>query len=145
MSECYPYTTIVGAHELGYEDERPRYKRAPRGMPAAQAWPLRTSACDELIRRIASLVDADPPMDLTSHPTTRDLVEQPSPAAKKPYKDREDLLDAAICAWTASLWHRHGTDRCQILGEVDSKDMQGLRATIIAPARNTQRPAAAGR
>ena len=32
FSECYPYTTIVGANELGYVDERPRYKRKPRRM-----------------------------------------------------------------------------------------------------------------
>ncbi len=29
ISECYPYTALVGAHELGYSDERPRYKRKP--------------------------------------------------------------------------------------------------------------------
>jgi hypothetical protein len=28
--ECYPYTTLVGAPELGYDLERPRYKRKPR-------------------------------------------------------------------------------------------------------------------
>jgi hypothetical protein len=41
VSECYPYTAIVGAAELGYEDRRPPYKRLPRGMKAAQAWPLK--------------------------------------------------------------------------------------------------------
>jgi predicted RNase H-like nuclease len=35
VSECYPYTTLVGVAELGYDVERPRYKRAPKGMPAA--------------------------------------------------------------------------------------------------------------
>ena len=29
VSECYPYTTLVGAHELGYVLERPAYKRKP--------------------------------------------------------------------------------------------------------------------
>lgn len=29
VSECYPYTALVGAEELGYPDERPRYKRKP--------------------------------------------------------------------------------------------------------------------
>jgi len=49
LSECYPYTAIVGVSELGYDDKRPAYKRAAKGMPAAEAWPIRTAACDELI------------------------------------------------------------------------------------------------
>lgn len=142
LSECYPYTTIVGAQELGYDDERPRYKRAPRGMPAAESWPLRTNACDELIRRVAALSEAEPPMDLASHSTTQQLVDEPSPARPAAYKQREDLLDAAICAWTAALWHHDGTVRCQVLG-IDEAEHLGdeLQATIIAPARDSQRPA----
>src|SRR5581483_768135 len=66
VSECYPYTAIVGVPELGYDDRRPAYKRASKGMPAAQAWPIRTAACDELIRRIARLADFDPPLDIAS-------------------------------------------------------------------------------
>jgi hypothetical protein len=31
ISGCHPYPTIVGAHELGYEDKRPPYKRAKEG------------------------------------------------------------------------------------------------------------------
>lgn len=58
VSECYPYTAIVGVPELGYGDKRPPYKRAFKGMPAAAAWPIRTAACDELIRRIARLEPA---------------------------------------------------------------------------------------
>ena len=30
LSECYPYTAIVGASELGYDDKRPAYKRAKK-------------------------------------------------------------------------------------------------------------------
>jgi hypothetical protein len=29
FSECYPCATPVGAAELGYQTERPRYKRKP--------------------------------------------------------------------------------------------------------------------
>lgn len=83
LSECYPYTTIVGAVELGYEDKRPAYKRKPKGMRAAEFFPIRTAACDELIRRVAGLVTADPPMDLTSHPRTRALVAEPSPRSRR--------------------------------------------------------------
>ena len=139
VSECYPYTTLVGANELGYEVERPRYKRTAKGMPAAQAWPVRTAACDELIRRVAGLAEQDPRMDLCSHQATRELVELPSPAKAAPYKQREDLLDAALCAWSAALWHRYGCERCQVLGATSQPDLRGRRATIIAPARDSQR------
>lgn len=136
VSECYPYTTLVGAAELGYAEERPRYKRKPRGMPAAQWKPLRARACDELIGRLAALRRADPPLDLRSHAETRRLLHEPSPLAAGPYKLREDLIDAVLCAWTAALWWRHGLDRCQVLGG----DGRGpRRATIIAPARPEQR------
>ena len=135
LSECYPYTTIVGYEPFGYDVERPTYKRRPKG---ARSWPeLRARVCDELIANVAQLKSADPPMDLRSHPLTRKLVEEPSPLAGKAYKHREDLLDAALCAWTASLWHRHGLAACQVLGH----ESDGARpaATIIAPARPSQR------
>ena len=37
--EVYPYTTLVGAAELGYELERPAYKRRPRSLDAADVPP----------------------------------------------------------------------------------------------------------
>lgn len=139
MSECYPYTTIVGAEELGYDEKRPAYKRAKKGLPAAEAWLIRTAQCDELIARIASLRDHEIPMDLASHEATRMLIDVSSPANAAAYKQREDLLDAAICAWTAALWHQRGTDRCQVLGVEDGEPVDRPIATIIAPARPTQR------
>ncbi|QEC46398.1 DUF429 domain-containing protein [Baekduia soli] len=139
VSECFPYTTIVGVEELGYEERRPAYKRAKKGMPAAQAWVIRTSACDELIARVALLRDHEVPMDLASHQTTRRLIETPSPDRASEYKRREDLLDAAICAWTAALWHQKGTDRCQVLGVEDGAPTDRQIPTIIAPARASQR------
>jgi predicted RNase H-like nuclease len=36
ISETYPYATLAGAAELGYDTERPRYKRKPRRLRAAQ-------------------------------------------------------------------------------------------------------------
>lgn len=142
LSECYPYTAIVGVPELGYDDKRPAYKRASKGMPAAEAWPIRTAACDELIRRVARLADFDPPVDVASHPETSRLVEEPSPARWRDYKLREDLLDAVICAWTAAYWHRYGLERSQLLGvSEDRVEENALLATIIAPARPEQRRA----
>jgi predicted RNase H-like nuclease len=139
VSECYPWTTIVGAAELGYSPapNRPAYKRRPRGMSVAEFRPLRAADCDELLRRMATLVDADPPLDLLSHPETRELLTSKSPIEEHPYKHREDLLDAALCAWTASLWTKWGTERCQVLGD---QQVAGSKvATIIAPARPEQR------
>jgi Protein of unknown function (DUF429) len=89
LSECYPYTAIVGAPELGYHDKRPGYKRASKGTPAAEAWPIRTAACDELIGRVAGLAKFDPPVDLTSHVETKRLIDEHSPAGWRDYKPRE--------------------------------------------------------
>jgi predicted RNase H-like nuclease/alkylated DNA nucleotide flippase Atl1 len=139
FSECYPYTTLVGVEELGYDDKRPAYKRLQKGVPAAQARDVRASACDELIRRVARLRDHEISMDLASHTATRVLVDEQSPVAPRAYKQREDLLDACICAWTAALWHRTGTDRCQLLGDENQPPHDRPVATIIAPARPEQR------
>jgi len=134
--ECYPYTALVGVAELGYDVERPRYKRPPRGMRVAESRPLRAAAFEELARRLTRLEHADPSLHLRSHPATAALLQGPAPLADAAHKHREDLLDAAVCAWTASLWHRHGTGRCQVLGERSSPRPA---ATIIAPARLEQR------
>jgi predicted RNase H-like nuclease len=138
LSECYPYTTLVGAAELGYDRQRPRYKRQPPRLPAARWRPERAANCDTLIGRLAGLAAADPPLRLDSHPVTRLLAEEPSPLGDAAYKHREDLIDALLCAWTASLWARHGFGRCQVLGPPAGTD-GGRAATIIAPARPEQR------
>lgn len=140
VSECYPYTAIVGADELHYA-ERPRYKRPPRGVPAGEWGRLRALECDELISRVAALKESSVPLDLMSHATTAALVESPSPLSAREYKHREDLLDAALCAWTAAYWRHHGWDRCQVLGDDDLSASHN--ATIIAPAKPEQRPTAA--
>ena len=57
------------------------------------------------------------------------------------YKHREDLLDVALCAWTASVWVQWGKERCQVLGCDDSLLRNGLRATIMAPCKDEQRQA----
>jgi len=138
ISETYPYATLVGAAELGYDTERPRYKRKPPRLPAAQWRTERAANCDTLIRRLRRLADTDPPLLLQSHPVTRELAGQPSPVSDSAYKHREDLIDALLCAWTASLWVRHGFDRCQVLGL--PADLTGdPAATMIVPARPEQR------
>jgi predicted RNase H-like nuclease len=140
VSECYPYTTIVGADVLGYDRERPLYKRKPKGLPTAAWRPVRAAACDVLIQRLAGLRNASPPLNLRSHPVTAQLLEEGSPLNDRAYKHREDLIDACLAAWTAALWIQHGPDACQVLGEDDPLvDDKGRCATIIAPARPAQR------
>lgn len=141
VSECYPYTTLVGARELGYDHERPLYKRKPRWLSAADWRPMRAAAYDELVRRVDALSSATPALDLRSNPITQSLL-APSPLEDRAYKHREDLIDALLAAWTAALWRDHGLSRCQVLGADDPLiDEHGVRATIIAPARQEQRPA----
>jgi predicted RNase H-like nuclease len=65
------------------------------------------------------------------------LRDEPSPQGNREYKHREDLIDALLCAWTASLWLRHGFARCQVLGVSGAADEAA--ATIVAPARPEQR------
>jgi predicted RNase H-like nuclease len=143
VSECYQYTTIVGTDELRYESERPLYKRKPTGFSTAEWRPMRAAACDALIQRIADLRNTSPPLDLRSHPATAQLLDERSPLDDRAYKHREDLIDACLAAWTAALWIQCGADRCQVLGEHDVfVDDRGQRATIIAPARPSQRASA---
>ncbi|MFD4502592.1 DUF429 domain-containing protein [Streptomyces sp. NPDC058457] len=138
FSECYPYTTLVGAIEMGYDRERPTYKRRPARVPTAKWRAVRAAECDRLIARMAGLAATDPPLLLSSHPVSRRLLSEPSPHKAADYKHREDLIDALLCAWTAALWSRHGLARCQVLG-ADSLLPPGQAPTIIAPARPEQR------
>ncbi len=153
LSESYPYATLVGAAEFGYDTERPRYKRKPARLPLVQWRQERAANCDILVSRLVRLAAADPPLLLGSHPVTQRLAGEPSPLGDVAYKHREDLIDALVCAWTAALWARHGLDRCQVLGlPADPADGAGgpgvggaggpgggPLATIIVPARPEQR------
>ncbi|NYF09818.1 putative RNase H-like nuclease [Leifsonia sp. AK011] len=139
MFECYPYTTLVGAHELGYEVERPRYKRPNTSLPSTERRSARAAVFDDLVSRMLALRDASVPLDLLSHASTADLSITLSPTTDRDYKHREDLLDALLCAWTAAVWAEEGLDRCQVLGALSEPDEAGRRATIIALARSEQR------
>ncbi len=48
LYEVFPYTTLVGASELGYDRERPVYKRKPRHLTPTEFRALRAASCDEL-------------------------------------------------------------------------------------------------
>ena len=103
--EVYPYTTLVGAAELGYELERPAYKRRPRLVDTA-SWPSqRAATCDDLVRRLDALRHADPPLDLRSHPVTSALVERAESldpgrgeAPRRPHRRRSVRMDRPAVA-----------------------------------------------
>lgn len=140
--ECYPYTTLVGVEELGYDVERPRYKRLDLTVPAPTARARRAEAFDDLVRRLRT-TPLDPPLLLDSHPLTAGLAD-PSVLHGPTHKHREDLLDGALCAWTAAFWERHGDGRVQVLGgdarlPSDPLDAAGRRPVVVAPARPSQR------
>lgn len=137
--ECYPHTTLVAAPELGYTDARPRYKKLDTTLPVHERRAARAAVCDDLIGRLSRLSSANPPLDLATHATTAALLDTPSPTKESAHKHREDLIDAAICAWTAAGWSQYGLERFQILGATDAPDDQGRVATLIAMARPEQR------
>ena len=119
LYESFPYLALVGAAELGYDVERPIYKRKPR-----HARRVPTSACcapRTPTRSSGASPRGDPPIDLRSHPVTAALLDEPTPLADRAAKHREDLLDAVLCAWTGLLWLHHGLDRCQVLGDAEGR------------------------
>lgn len=136
--EAYPHTTLVGAEEFGYSDARPRYKRLDRSLPVAERRRRRAEVCDDLVARLQTLTSATPPLDLSTHPVTASLTEA-SPLSESAHKHREDLIDATICAWTASAWSRWGVERFQVLGASDAPDDRGRVPTLLAMARPEQR------
>jgi predicted RNase H-like nuclease len=140
MLECYPYTTLVGAPELGFDAMKPRYKRLAPLLATAERRPHRAAEFRAVLDAVAGLARADPPLDVTTHPRAAALVADGPALVERQHKHLEDLLDGLICAWTAAYWARHGLARSQVLGATDPVvDERGRRGTIIAPARPHQR------
>ncbi|MET7906385.1 hypothetical protein ABZS86_35030, partial [Streptomyces sp. NPDC005355] len=83
------YTTLVGASESGYDQERPTYKRRPARVPTAHRRAVRAEECDKLIARMAGLATADPPLLLSSHMVSRRLLDEPSPQLAADFTDRQ--------------------------------------------------------
>lgn len=138
LYESFPYLALVGVPEMGFDRERPIYKRKPRHLSPAEFRELRAHNTDDIIRRVAAL--SDPPIDLRSHPATAALLDEPTPLRDGAAKHREDLLDAVLCAWSGLLWLHHGLERCQVLGDpTDTGPAGDEPAIVIAPARPEQR------
>ncbi|MGI9030642.1 MAG: DUF429 domain-containing protein [Ilumatobacteraceae bacterium] len=69
LYEVYPYTTLVGAAELGYAVARPAYKRRPRHLVPHDFRVARAAVVDDLIERLVALRNTDPALDLSTHPS----------------------------------------------------------------------------
>ncbi len=103
-------------------------------------------AFDALVHRLRT-TPLDPPLLLDSHPLTAGLAE-PSGVHGPTHKHREDLLDGALCAWTAAFWERHGDGRVQVLGRdpglpVDRRSRRTRRADGPSWWRPPARPSGA--
>jgi hypothetical protein len=119
------------------EHQRPVYQRKPPHKPTAQFRPIRVQNSDDLLYRMASLRDADPPLHLDTNEHTRELLTTKSPTEDRSYTHREDLLDAALLRVDGPDVATYGLDRCQVLGEATAPGH--VRATIIVPARPGRR------
>ncbi len=140
MIECYPYTTLVGAPELGFDAMKPRYKRLAPLLATADRRPHRAAEFRMVLDAVAGLAHADPPLDVSTHPRAAALVADGPAIVERQHKHLEDLLDGLICAGTAAYWTRHGLARSQVLGATDPVvDERGRRGRLVAPARPHQR------
>ena len=142
VSECYPYTTLVGACELGHDRAQPLYKRKPRRLPAAEWRPVRAAARDERIRRIDARSQARGQCSICAPtPSHRAFSNHPR---SRTWLTSTGRIRSTRCSPRGP--RRFGTAtvsaRCQVLGADDPLiDERGAHATIIAPARQEQRPA----
>ena len=74
------------------------------GRAASRAARL-ADAADGLVRRVALLNSAQPPLDLWTSEETAALLTEPTPRTRAGLEHRAVLLSALLCAWGASNWH----------------------------------------
>jgi predicted RNase H-like nuclease len=107
--EVYPHTAIVALFNLA---STLKYK-AKAGRTVAS----RSVALAELLRHLASLQHADPPLDVETGPRWTLLTETVRTATTaSALAQVEDEIDAFVCAYTALYYWTHGTTRCRIAG-----------------------------
>jgi hypothetical protein len=156
--ECYPYTTLVGAAELGYDERRPRYKRPDTTLPREARREARAAACDDLLRRLDSLATATPALRLRSHPVSRLLLDEPistartcstpSSARGRPRCGRRPP-SACRCSGTRRSRMRGAvarpSSRRAATGSVDSRRRCGSRGTQASRASQARRASRSAR
>lgn len=108
--EVYPHAALVGW--FGLPRTLPYKYRPARGVPD------RIAACTQLIDRLVSLADDDPPLDVTRGPRWDRLTAAVRGARRhRDLNAVEDELDAHVCAYVALAFARHGTDRFHAVGD----------------------------
>jgi bacterioferritin len=103
--EVYPHPAHV---ELFGLEQIFRYKKKRR------PWPKVLAAWSDYREALASLREADPPLDLP--------VRIPLTVEKAKYKQREDLLDGITCAYLAAYIWRWGcpSERVRVFGDLST-------------------------
>ena len=108
--ECYPYTTLVGASEFGYDDKRPRYKRMGTALPIDARRPARALVCDDLIERMWRLTAAHSPaqsgLASTDRPARHRAIAAPRPglqAPRRPHRRVDQRVDGVAVVAVRNL------------------------------------------
>ena len=113
MIEVYPHPAMVSLFGLRFTL---KYK-AKRGRDLSS----RRTAFAELVRHLTTLDSTEPRMEVRSAPRWRLLCDVVATGQSARELDvAEDELDAFMCAYIGFYYWRHGTDRCRIVGDLDS-------------------------
>lgn len=113
MIEVYPHPAMVSLFGLRFTL---KYK-AKRGRDL----PSRRTAFAELVRHLTTLDSTEPCLEVRSAPRWRLLCDVVATGQSAGQLDiAEDELDAFMCAYIGFYYWRHGTDRCRIVGDLDS-------------------------
>ena len=109
--EVYPHPALVALFDLPLTL---KYKAKPGRTPLS-----RRSAFMELFRHLESLLDGDPPLDVTTAPRWGHLTQEVQGATSNAVLDRcEDEIDAYVCAYVALYYWTHGIQRCRVVGDL---------------------------
>ena len=87
-----------------FDTDRPPRLCDHSGRAASRSARL-AEAADTLVRRMALLNSAHPPLDLWTSEETAALLTEPTPRTRAGLEHRAVLLSALLCAWAASNWH----------------------------------------
>lgn len=121
--EVYPHPSQVVLFGL---DRTIKYKRRRR-----RSMEERRVAFSEYLRRMESLAESEPPLDVTSAPRWREIHSGLMNTAVMAEMNRlEDELDAYFCAYLASYYGHHRTDRCRVIGSIED-------GYIVTPVTHT--------
>lgn len=123
--EVFPHPATVSLFGL---DRTLKYK-ARQG----RSYPDRWRELSRLRDYLAALVDADPPLHLSSNVNGMQIEGQRGQA----FKEAEDLLDAVVCAYSALYaWH-HGPRSYAVYGDLQAAGSNAGEGHILVPMTPT--------